>query len=171
MASIARFPGLHRGLRATHSAPFDSARQRSAAQHRCGLIDAGLVLLVYPERDEAEFLRNELAAEGLPHPVVIFSDISGAKDYLNAATLARTVDARYLPCVVLLDEKLGESQVRSFVHWLRLRPVLSSARVVTLSCATSDTPDKFVETWGTDKAIAAGGRLRTLAGVISRSCR
>lgn len=128
------------------------------------------VLLVHPEAGEAEYLRRQLLAEGVAHPIVILADTSAAQDYLEAVLIAHVPDHRYLPCVVLLDDRLGQTELRSFARWLRDHVELAALRITVLASSGSPESTGAEDPWRTGETVATGNEPHTLAGLIARSC-
>ncbi|HVU32811.1 MAG TPA: hypothetical protein VHE61_05215 [Opitutaceae bacterium] len=130
------------------------------------------ILLVHPDRPEAAYLRDRLVTEGVRHPIVISPSIDDAKDYLFAATVAAPLQARFLPCLALLDEKLGEEDVRDLANWARSQPALSSLHLVRLTSdhgpAGASEPRGLP--WAVPEAIRADGPLDALRTLIERVC-
>lgn len=128
------------------------------------------VLLVHPDRAEADFLRDRLVREGVSHPILISPSIEDARDYLLATTLAHPLDARYTPCLTFVDEKFGEAEVRALVRWIDEQPALSSLRLVRLTAdETADSAGG--DAWGADGTIGPNDRVHLLRTLIARECR
>ncbi len=124
-------------------------------------------MLVHPLPREAEYLVQQLAAAGVSQPIILFPDLAAAHDYLEAAVLATPLDPRFLPCVVLLDERLSEGEVREFTDWIRSQPPLRSTHVVRLSDANPHPESD--SRWPNDEP-ATHEVFRALAEVIARAC-
>ena len=127
------------------------------------------ILLVHPDADEAEYLRTRLTAEGVPQPIVLFADTTAVRDYLAAVMIVEPVEKRHRPCVVLLDEKVGEAEVHAFTLWLRAQPSLESIHVVVLF-SNDSVRSQIGARSGVDETVAANRGLHTLTAVISRAC-
>jgi hypothetical protein len=127
------------------------------------------ILLLHPDRLEAVYLRDRLAAAGVLQPIVISPSSDDARDYLLAATVAQPLDARYVPCVALLDEKLGEAEFESFVSWIRQQPAVANMHVVRL---TSEAESRAVDeaSCGAYHQVGTADRLHVLRELIARSC-
>lgn len=125
-------------------------------------------MLVHPLPREAEYLLQQLAAAGVSQPIILFPDVSAARDYLEAALLAKPLDTRFLPCVVLLDERLGDDDVRELTQWMQAQPPLQSAHAVRLSEADTRGGEAN-SSWEKDEP-AIHDVFRALAQVIARAC-
>ena len=126
------------------------------------------VLLVHPDRAEADFLRERLVNEGVAHPILISPSIEDARDYLLATTLAHPLDARYTPCLAFVDEKFGEAEVRALVRWINEQPALSALHLVRLTA--DEVASGAGDAWGADSTIGPNDRVRLLRTLIAREC-
>ena len=127
------------------------------------------VLLVHPDRAEADFLRERLVREGISHPILISPSIEDARDYLLATTLAHPLDPRYTPCLAFVDEQVGETDVRTLVRWIDEQPGLSSLQLVRLT-ADATAVGGAGDAWGADATIGPNDRVRQLRTLIAREC-
>jgi len=129
---------------------------KSAALHRP-------ILLVHPDRSEAELLIEKLKASGVSRPILWRRDRFDACDYLAAAEIGG--DERYMPCAVLLDEQLGASETQAFADWVRAMPSLGTIHLIMLTSETdggrSAPPQAGIE---------RRSEINAVAGILARAC-
>jgi CheY-like chemotaxis protein len=91
------------------------------------------ILLVHSDPEELRLIRRQLQENGVPNPIVALSGAEEAIDFLEAVTIAASTDARFRPCLLLVDDSVAAADVRQLIDWARRQPLVSEMKIVILS--------------------------------------
>src|SRR5688572_19839953 len=94
------------------------------------------ILYVEDSEDDVFFLKRAFKAAEVPNPLQVARDGQEAIDYLAGLEKFSDRERHPLPCLVLLDFKLGGKMGLDVLRWIRERPALRKLLVIILSSSS-----------------------------------
>ena len=123
------------------------------------------IVIVGPSRD-VDFLRDELIRAGVEHPLLRFSSTDDARDFLDAALVAMSLDDRFVPCLTLLDAAVPEKDQARFVEWTRRQADLQGMHVTLIETDEAGPGSPLIR-----ERVQLKAGTKKWRDVVSKSCR
>lgn len=98
------------------------------------------ILLIHPDPEELRAFRHQLLEAGVPNPIVALPGVEEAVDFLEAVCIASSADARFRPCLVLIDDTVATSDAGQLLDWARQRPLIANLKMVVLADELPGSP-------------------------------
>lgn len=125
------------------------------------------IVVATPDGEELSFLRRQLLAAGITHPLVTFEEAESLLDYLGAVCIAASAEPRLKPCLLFLDDRLVRAGNGDVIEWVRRQPALQDLRVVVLS---DREPARTDRTAAAVQFVARFPAAATLAWMVASAC-
>lgn len=125
------------------------------------------IVVAARDREELSFLRHQLQAAGIEHPLVTFEEAESLLDYLGAVCIAASAEPRLKPCLLFLDDHLVQAGNGDVIEWVRRQPALDHLRVVVLSDREPARTDRAT---AAVQFVARFPAAATLAWMVASAC-